>query len=371
MSESHILRIPRSDEEGGYVLVQTTSSGPKVLDLKLVATEGFAPYVVKLRQDRISTLKAKNSPCSQDEWERFLASVLLERESVPDIEAAAHVAEEESITINIRRRVQGITQRLGTLSLKHDEGENIQLFEWCSTSIAARETLSTDLASAVVKTQRLENAVADLKTQIEELIQAKQSDEGELLEKFRDLLNEKKVKIREQQRLLAAAHVGPDPRASPQAKTVKDEARRSQVPQLSRQSKRKAAQAVEAEDNSDDSYDMMEVDKRHGEENSEERETPDPDETGSEPDDPEDEQQVDEGLEGERRHHGSGKRQDSPEPPSGPSGRTRHAQEAKQAAQEPPPKRSLPFGLGKTKSGPHREYPVEEEGSESEDDDEL
>lgn len=44
MSE-HILRIPRSDSEGDYIILNVTSNGPEPLDLKLVATEGDAPYI--------------------------------------------------------------------------------------------------------------------------------------------------------------------------------------------------------------------------------------------------------------------------------------------------------------------------------------
>ena len=44
MSE-HILRIPRSDSKGGYVLIQVKSRSFSGLDLKFVATEGEAPYV--------------------------------------------------------------------------------------------------------------------------------------------------------------------------------------------------------------------------------------------------------------------------------------------------------------------------------------
>lgn len=47
MTKTHVLRIPRTDEEQSFVLVEVTSAGSKDLDLKLVATEGFAPYVVK------------------------------------------------------------------------------------------------------------------------------------------------------------------------------------------------------------------------------------------------------------------------------------------------------------------------------------
>ena len=47
MTTTHVLRIPRTDEEQGFILVQVTSAGSRDLDIKLVATEGFAPYMVK------------------------------------------------------------------------------------------------------------------------------------------------------------------------------------------------------------------------------------------------------------------------------------------------------------------------------------
>lgn len=42
----HILRVPISDSsEDAYVLINVTSNGPSPLDLKLLATEGTAPYI--------------------------------------------------------------------------------------------------------------------------------------------------------------------------------------------------------------------------------------------------------------------------------------------------------------------------------------
>lgn len=47
MTDTHVLRIPRTDEDGTFILVQVSSAGSKDLDVKLVATEGLAPYKVK------------------------------------------------------------------------------------------------------------------------------------------------------------------------------------------------------------------------------------------------------------------------------------------------------------------------------------
>lgn len=47
MAGEYILRVPRSDNGGGYVLVNVVSYGKSPLDLKLLATEGDNPYSVK------------------------------------------------------------------------------------------------------------------------------------------------------------------------------------------------------------------------------------------------------------------------------------------------------------------------------------
>lgn len=47
MAPSHIIRVPRTDEEGTFVLGEVTPSGSKPLNVKFVATEGEEPYVVK------------------------------------------------------------------------------------------------------------------------------------------------------------------------------------------------------------------------------------------------------------------------------------------------------------------------------------
>lgn len=44
MAKETILRIQRSDSPGDFVLVKVARSGSSELDLKLVATEGEAPY---------------------------------------------------------------------------------------------------------------------------------------------------------------------------------------------------------------------------------------------------------------------------------------------------------------------------------------
>ncbi len=61
-----------------------------------------------VKHDKVSRLKDKKHPIAEDEWERILTEVLLDRQSDPDIELAAQVAEGQSITLIVRRSISGI-----------------------------------------------------------------------------------------------------------------------------------------------------------------------------------------------------------------------------------------------------------------------
>ncbi|KAL3960140.1 hypothetical protein ACCO45_005257 [Purpureocillium lilacinum] len=196
---TRVVKFPRSDDESTSVLVQVTSSGRKALDLKLVATEGEAPYVCTLKHDRVSSLRVKNCPVSEKEWEQILESIF-EQELVEDIQATATVSTDSSISVTVRKQVQGITQRLGAITLNCDQKEGIELFQWCEVSLDALAQAKREAASGIAKARELEAAVTELQSQLDELVESKQEDETSLLQKFRDLLNEKKVKIREQQK---------------------------------------------------------------------------------------------------------------------------------------------------------------------------
>ncbi|KAL2264270.1 hypothetical protein VTK26DRAFT_8473 [Humicola hyalothermophila] len=303
MGPSYIVRVPRTDEEGSYVLGEVIPSGSKPLNVKFVATEGEEPYVVKLRHDRIGELRASNSPCSPEEWEKILKALLLRGEPVEGIEAGAEANVGKSITITIRRRVAGINQRLGALTLNHKANEAIQLFDWCGAVALERERLHETLAAETVKVSDLESRIAELRSQLDELIQSKKAHEAELLSKFCGLLNEKKVKIREQQRLLSTAQVDASKLATARAAQVtKPKIQEDEKPAPSRRAKRKALEDASGggSSDSDDGFenanadaDKMDIDPQkpppNENEESEDRQTTDDDltagETESEPED--------------------------------------------------------------------------------------
>ncbi|SPQ27468.1 bdc80d05-6224-4c4c-ab1c-f5205987abb5 [Thermothielavioides terrestris] len=282
MASSHIIRVPRTDEEGAFVLGEVIPSGSKPLNVKFVATEGEEPYVVKLRHDR--------PPPRGEQME--------------GIEAGAEANVGKSITITIRRRVAGINQRLGALTLNHKADEAIQLFDWCGAAALEREKFRETLATEKAKVSDLEARIAELRNQLDELTEAKKAREAELLEKFCGLLNEKKVKIREQQRLLNTAQVDPSRLAAARAaQAARSRATEPRKPGASRRAKRKALEDASgggSSSDSDDGFekvnagaDKMDVDpkqpeppeERNESPESEDRQTTDDDATGSEPED--------------------------------------------------------------------------------------
>ncbi|KAM7222037.1 DNA repair protein XRCC4 [Rhypophila decipiens] len=317
-----IFRIARTDDEKesyGYILGQVTATGggSKRLSVKLLASEGDAAYFVKLKHDRISDLRVSNSPCSPDEWEKILKAILLNEDPVEDdIEAGAEVESGKTITITVRRQVQGISQRLGSIALKFTEAE-VDIFDWCGTALQERTKLKEDLASQAAKTADLESRVTDMKSQLDELIQAKKDGEKEILEKMCRLLNEKKVKIRQQQRLLNSAKIDADTKMEEDDDEEEEEAVRRHVPLPSRPGKRKSRRDKRAgnddDESSDDGFEKMDVDDEPqassasgkgaaagGNESADERATPevndedDEDVTGSEPEGTDDDDDDDE-----------------------------------------------------------------------------
>ena len=44
MAGEHILKVPRSEGEGNFVVINVKSIGPKTLDLALLATDGNSAW---------------------------------------------------------------------------------------------------------------------------------------------------------------------------------------------------------------------------------------------------------------------------------------------------------------------------------------
>lgn len=232
MPVNHVLHIPYNTDGSQYVLVDVSPNGPEALDLKLIATDGENPFVATgtcpphfywldadrrlVKHSRISRLQGKNSPVDIAQWEIILRSVLLQErrdadqaETLKNLETVATVAGDQLI-LGFRKNISGIHQRLGEISLLQDENQEIDTLAWINTAVSRGDKLETEVADLETRYNEQDNVLKKLRAQLDDLICAKKEHEDALLEKFRELLNSKKLKIRDQQRLLATAKVDPD-----------------------------------------------------------------------------------------------------------------------------------------------------------------
>lgn len=101
-------------------------------------------------------------------------------------------------------------QRLGTVTLDRDDDYEIGLFDWAGIAAQESESLREQFTELQNKYDSQKKDIERLNKQLYELVLAKKDHQDALLEKFAALLNNKKLKIRDQQRLLAGAKVDPN-----------------------------------------------------------------------------------------------------------------------------------------------------------------
>lgn len=229
----NVLRLKRTDDPSAtqhIFLHISQQTNPKTkakattkptLDLKLIATDEEHIYHGSLHDSEVKTLQAANYPSDLETWKRTLRTALLPADpsSPPDASDGADGNEEEglelvaaiktsTLTITLRRNIEGITQRLGTLTIhRDDEREELSPFTWLSFSLAQNSALQTALRTLQTAASRHQDQISKLEAQLDEFVRVKKEHEEELVEKFVKLLNAKKGKIRDQQRLLAGAKV--------------------------------------------------------------------------------------------------------------------------------------------------------------------
>lgn len=80
---------------------------------------------------------------------------------------------------------------------------------WTGIAAQAAAAARDEVAALKLKLDAQQETVRKLNAQLQDLIKTKEENENAMLEKFKELLNEKKLKIRDQQRLLAEAKVNP------------------------------------------------------------------------------------------------------------------------------------------------------------------
>ncbi|KAG8526215.1 uncharacterized protein KY384_000208 [Bacidia gigantensis] len=335
-SQEHVLRVPRSDSEGNFVLVSVKANGPAPLDLTIQATEGESPYAAEITQRHASNLREKKYQKSKEEWAIRLESILLQRalsepgDSVkePDkIELVATVSGSQ-LELIVRRNLEGITQRLGQICLPQDDDVEIDTVGWAHTAVSRADTLSTEIYALNLKCKEQESIIQQLSQQLEDLASTKQEYKNAILSKFCDLLNAKKLKIRDYQRILAGAKVDEKELAKEQSARSKAGGADRQVAKSSRMGKRKAEEAGQEETDDDEAFaKQVEVEKEDSEE--EKKETPE----GSEDEDVTEDDDEESDILDRRTGTTAG---------------------AEKTSDTPPPSRDLPFGKkdeGGTKSG--------------------
>lgn len=215
MAKHWVVKLDGQDDNKDPVLIHVTSKGSEELDLDLVATESTTVFKGKLRKRKLKNLTAKNYNGKEDEWEAILRYVLLggKFSTISDdqkrsLEAGASVQGKDgqkTLSITFRNRIDDITQRIGAIELSQDDEEQISLFDWTALAVDKNKTLEEELTKLSITNDKYKAAIVQLQSQLADLVKAKAEHEEQLLSKFVLLLNEKKLKIRDQQRILQAA----------------------------------------------------------------------------------------------------------------------------------------------------------------------
>ncbi|KAF2755371.1 hypothetical protein EJ05DRAFT_502836 [Pseudovirgaria hyperparasitica] len=288
MTSQHILRIPIVDDDSNFVIVNAKSNGSHDFDLYLSGTENEAPYELALKDGNIDSLQTSKNKLPAAEWRLILSHILLERQTDPNerdaiagIEVVATVSTESSLEIVIRKLTGNITIRLGSIVLKHNDDIALDLFEWTGIASQAGAAAQSQMLKLQGRINDQSDAIAKLQKQLEELVTASREQEDAMAAKYAMLLNEKKAKIRDQQRLLATAKV--DPQIASEVQLIR-ETTKPRKPAPSRASKRKApAKSTEPDPTSDD--DMQTAPESEDEDVKPAQMTPEPSDTETEDED--------------------------------------------------------------------------------------
>ncbi|KAJ5934645.1 hypothetical protein N7466_004192 [Penicillium verhagenii] len=255
---SRVLRFARSDKPHEFILLHVVKLGSAPLELALTATEGNCPYTVKVQESHIKKLRAKNYQGSDEEWLQIITHVLGQDAPGQKLAICSGVetsisligSEEENkeMVLTIRQRVQSIT---------NDEQE-IELFEWSGLAAARVSELEGQVIDLTERHSTAEETVQKLKRQLEELTRAKAQHEAQLVANFVQLLNEKKLKIRNQQRLLASATGNPTKVSEIQAATAA-------AGQELQSTKRNAHDMSDADNQTEEDLEQMDIEQEKAE----------------------------------------------------------------------------------------------------------
>ncbi|ORY01504.1 hypothetical protein BCR34DRAFT_627739 [Clohesyomyces aquaticus] len=275
----HIVAVEPASGDGPVVVLEVRQrSDSRPLDVDLIGCEEEYPYVATIQQRDIGKLQ-KNFKGSSDEWNTLLSHFLLQQQPedgdtkiLDGVRMVYSLTTRKKLEIVFRQDVQGIKVTLGEIVLPCDEEAEILPFEWAQVSAQAHALALSEIAELKSKLHSKQSTVDKLNAQLEDFIKTKNESDTAMLQQFMELLNEKKRKIRDQQRLLAGAKVDKTTATAVQAARKETKPRKAGP---SRASKRKAsAKAAPPEPVSDS--DQMEIDEAKVEEADDAGETPEP-----------------------------------------------------------------------------------------------
>ena len=221
-----------------------------------------------MRQKKLKDLRAPNYNGTDEEWGNVLHYTLVSKQDseLPQdlkhgLEVSANVVGSEGsriMTITLRNRIDQITQKLGSIGLKETTDE-IQLFDWASQAVDQQSLVSNEVAALRKKAETDKATVSALQAQLADLVQVKADHEEQLISKFALLLDEKKIMIRNQQRLLGTANVN-----NKKMKKLQKSSADAHKGVASRGSRKRKSDASETKENNDDdseAFETMEVDR--------------------------------------------------------------------------------------------------------------
>lgn len=213
-----------------------------------------------VRERKLEKLRSAGYDGTPEEWSSILHYILYPPTSAPDTLSeklrdtldvtCAFSGQDKKLNLNIiiRQSVEGITHKFGSLQLPFsDDTDDVDLFGWAVVIADERNSLAASLRSSTARVEDAERTIISLKKQLQTLMTAKEEHETQLLSKFALLLNEKKLRIRSQQRLIADQQTRPASTSAAKAKGTQ---------------KRKAADQLISDHGSEsEGFDAMDVDQ--------------------------------------------------------------------------------------------------------------
>jgi hypothetical protein len=282
-SVEHVLRVRRTDNPSDHLLVNVARNGRNQFDVKLIATDKEALYATTIHASDLRAYQGPKFDGNLDEWTDVLAFALFHRSphgAVPPlldgVETVGSITD-STLTLTIRRNVGGIKQRLGSIQLPTTVDEEINALDWADVAAATSDNLRAQLETLQTSYDAQLDQIAKLNAELDMLIRAKKDHEHDLFTKFAAVLNAKKLRIRDQQRLLNSAKIDPSVAARVSDARSLDATGASGV---SRRAKRKAPASpsgfAEAEDANLDYRERMDDEDSDAHESNSRPMTPEP-----------------------------------------------------------------------------------------------